>query len=87
MTITHVWIDEGCIACGACPMTAPTVFVIPDDVAEAYVMGSARVDGCASPNRRERSPLHLSISATDSETIEEAAHGCPVDVIRFLTAA
>ena len=87
MTITHVWIDEGCINCGACPMTAPTVFFIADDVAEAYVMGSARVDECAGPNRIERSSLRPTISAADSECIEEAANGCPADVIRFLTAA
>jgi len=81
MTITRVWIDEGCIACGACPLTCPTVFAIPDGDAE--VLGTARMDGITSPNRSERCQLNAAGRAQTAE-IEEAAEGCPVDVIRFM---
>ncbi len=81
MTITHVWIEEGCIACGACPLTCPTVFAIPDDDAE--ILGAARMDGITSPNRSERCQLNALCGARTAE-IEEAAEGCPVDVIRFV---
>jgi ferredoxin len=85
MSITHVWIEEGCIACGACPVVAPAVFIIPDGPAsdEAIVRGSARMDGIDGPNREARSALRVEISAAESDAIHEAAEGCPVEVIRF----
>ena len=30
MTITKVWIEEGCIACGSCEQICPEVFVVTD---------------------------------------------------------
>ena len=31
MSITKVWIEDGCIGCGESPFTCPEVFEIPDD--------------------------------------------------------
>jgi ferredoxin len=30
MSITKVWIEEGCIACGSCEQICPQVFVVTD---------------------------------------------------------
>jgi ferredoxin len=30
MSITKVWIEEGCIACGSCEQICPEVFVVTD---------------------------------------------------------
>ncbi len=30
MAVTKVWIEDGCIACGACEDTCPEVFEMPD---------------------------------------------------------
>jgi ferredoxin len=30
MSITSVWIEEGCIACGSCEQICPQVFVVTD---------------------------------------------------------
>jgi ferredoxin len=80
-TITHVWIEEGCIACGYCPIACPEIFDIPNEDAE--IRGSARMDGITSPNRIERSRLNeAGLACTDG--IEEAVAGCPVEVIQFL---
>ena len=83
MNVTHVWIEEGCLPCGACPAVAPTVFSIPAAYDGAIVLGSARVDGSDGPNRVERSALLAHISALESDAIREAAEGCPVEVIKF----
>src|SRR5206468_2404624 len=79
--ITHVWIDEGCIGCGACPTTAPLVFAL-DDQTDAVVLSDARQDGMTGPNRVERSPLRPALAAAEEAAIREAAEGCPVEVIR-----
>ncbi len=31
MTITKLWIDEGCISCNACEDLAPDIFEVDDD--------------------------------------------------------
>ena len=77
--ITRVWIEEGCIACGACPTVCPAVFDIPDQDAE--IRGEARIDGITSPNL-EKSRLNALGMLYTSE-IEEAAYGCPVEVIKY----
>ena len=33
MSITKVWIEEGCIVCGVCDATAPDVFELKDETA------------------------------------------------------
>ncbi|MBA3937292.1 MAG: ferredoxin [Planctomycetes bacterium] len=84
--ITQVWIEEGCIGCGACPTTAPAVFEL-NEVSDAVVLGSARQDGKTGVNRDERSPLHAKVAVAESLAIREAAEGCPVDVIRYRDCA
>jgi len=75
----RVWIEEGCLPCNACEAVVPEVFAIPE--AEALILGTARADGVTGDNRVARSPL---IIAVDRQLIEEAAEGCPVQVIRWL---
>ncbi|MDD4143571.1 MAG: ferredoxin [Prolixibacteraceae bacterium] len=41
MSITNVWIEEGCIACGLCEEICPDVFKVED---EAIVIESADYD-------------------------------------------
>ena len=79
MTIT-VWIAEGCLPCNACEVVAPTVFEVDE---EAIVLGTSRTDGTSNPNRDERSPLTQAIWEEFQDAIEEAAEGCPVEVIRI----
>ena len=82
--ITHVWIDDGCISCQACVGTAPAVFSIPGD--SAVVLAEVRVDGRTSRNDVEHSPLNA-IGLELSADIEEAAAGCPIDIIHVTRAA
>ncbi len=84
MTIAVVWIEEGCIPCGACAAVSPNIFLIPDDWQTAMVRGHARNDGIDSRNEDERSALRIGFAAAESEAIVEAAEGCPVEVIRFV---
>ncbi len=84
--ITHVWIEAGCIGCGACPSNAPAVFAL-DEATEAVVLGSARQDGLTGVNRDERSPLLTEVGVAESLAIREAAEGCPVDIIRYRDSA
>lgn len=87
MNITHVWIEEGCIPCGACTHSSPTVFAITDTWDTAIVRGLARADGIDSRNEAERSPLRIGFAAAETDAIREAAEGCPVEVIRFTSIA
>ncbi len=82
MRFTTAWIDEGCIGCGACATVCPQVFVLP--MSDAEIAGSARVDGLTGTNREQRSALHAHIVTECGDEIEEAAAGCPVDVIRLV---
>jgi ferredoxin len=36
MTITSVWIEEGCTLCGLCEDTCPEVFYLDEDSAQVY---------------------------------------------------
>ena len=83
MHITQVWIEEGCIPCGACAHISPNVFAITDAWDTAIVRGLARVDSIDSRNEVERSPLRIGFAAAETDAIREAAEGCPVEVIRF----
>jgi ferredoxin len=35
--ITRVWIEEGCVVCGACEVTAPKVFFVTDETSTLTV--------------------------------------------------
>lgn len=85
MAIKCVWIEEGCIACGSCPVIAPDIFIIPlgDGYEDAVIRGDVRLDGRQGPNRNERSPLLAQIGINHQPAIEEAAYACPVEVIRY----
>ncbi|HYE06052.1 MAG TPA: ferredoxin [Planctomycetota bacterium] len=82
MTITTAWIDEGCIGCGACATVCPQVFTLP--ASDAEIVAAARTDGLGGSNREQRSPLLAQVIAACRDEIEEAAAGCPVDVIRLV---
>jgi len=79
-TISRVWIEDGCIGCGACPTVCPEVFTLPEDL--AFIRAAVRMDGVTSSNHREMSRLNAH-GTSESERIEEAAHACPLAVITW----
>lgn len=80
--MTTIWIDEGCIACGACVDVAPEVFAM-DAGDGCLVAGAVRVDGIDSDNARERSPLKPGIAEANAEAIKDAVTGCPTECIKI----
>jgi ferredoxin len=80
MAVKLVWIEEGCITCGACEATCPEVFEVGPD--SSQIRGDAREDGLTSPNRAERSPL-TATGAGHQADIRTAAEGCPMGVIQL----
>lgn len=81
MAIVKVWIDEGCIVCGACGDECPDVFLVTDST--CFIRGTVREDGLDTENREERSPLKIEVRASLEDGIRSAASGCPVEVIKF----
>ena len=82
MAIVKVWIDEGCIVCGACGDACPDVFLVTDT--SCFIRGSVREDGTDSENREEQSLLKIEVRASLEGEIQSAASGCPVEVIKFM---
>jgi ferredoxin len=81
MAITKVWIEDGCIVCNACETTCPEVFNVTEDT--CHIRAEVREDGAKDTNLATKGPLKA-IAANDLEIqIEEAAQGCPVEVIKF----
>ncbi len=81
MGVARVWIEDGCIVCNACETTCPEVFKVTEDT--CHIRSEVREDGQQDTNLGSRNPLKPSF-ATDLEAqIEEAAQGCPVEVIKF----
>jgi ferredoxin len=81
MAITKVWIEEGCIVCNACETTCPEVFNVTED--SCTIRAEVRVDGVNSTNVTEQSALAGNLGDELADQIEEAAEGCPVEVIKF----
>ncbi|GLH72571.1 hypothetical protein GETHLI_10730 [Geothrix limicola] len=81
MAITKVWIEEGCIVCNACEAECPDVFHVTDS--SCNINGSVREDGVDSENRDEMSALSGSFGTDLEASIEAAAAGCPVEVIKY----
>jgi ferredoxin len=81
MAIKSVWIEEGCIVCNACEASCPDVFRVGDS--SSLIKAGVRQDGKESENRDEKSPLKIELQASLEAGIEEAASGCPVEVIQF----
>ena len=81
MAIKRVWIEEGCIVCNACETTCPEVFNVTED--SCYIRAEVREDGKQDTNLAARSGLTGTFGADLADQIEEAAEGCPVEVIKF----
>lgn len=81
MAITKVWIEEGCIVCNACETACPEVFLVTEDT--CIIRPEVREDGLETENRDEQSPLKGDLGEELADAIEEAAEGCPVEVIKF----
>lgn len=79
--VRSVWIEEGCIVCNACETTCPEVFLVTEET--CLIRAEARTDGQQSENRKEKVPLLLTIGSSLADAIEEAAEGCPVEVIKI----
>ena len=81
MAIKSVWIEEGCIVCNACESTCPEVFYVTEE--SCHILGDVREDGLQTENESEKSPLSGELGEELADQIEEAAEGCPVEVIKF----
>ncbi len=81
MAIKRVWIEEGCIVCNACETTCPEVFNVTED--SCFIRSDVREDGKQDTNLAARSALSGTFGADLADQIEEAAEGCPVEVIKF----
>lgn len=81
MSIKRVWIEEGCIACGACSAECPDVFNVTDDA--CMIRDAVREDGQESENRIEKSPIKADLASKYAAAIKSAASSCPVEVIEY----
>ena len=81
MSITKVWIEEGCIVCNACEAECPDVFHVTAD--SCHIKSDARQDGTEDENRSARSPLQTALQSTLENSIVAAAAACPVNVIQY----
>ncbi len=79
--MTTIWIDDGCIACGACVDVAPEIFAM-DAGDGCLVVSAARVDNRDSTNRDERSPLRPEVADYNRIPLEDAISGCPTECIK-----
>ncbi|TVR44296.1 MAG: ferredoxin [Planctomycetota bacterium] len=84
MAVTKVWIEEGCIVCNACETACPEVFLVTEDT--CMIRAEVREDGQETENRDEKAPLKAEAGEELADAIEEAAEGCPVEVIKFEVA-
>ena len=79
--MTTVWIEEGCIACGACVDVAPEIFAM--DAGDGCVIRSeVRRDGKDGANAAERSPLLPAAAAANATQLQDAVTGCPTECIK-----
>ena len=81
MSITKVWIEEGCIVCNACEAECPDVFHVTDTT--CTIRSEVRADGEQSENRDEMSELNADVQTSLEDSIIAAAAGCPVEVIKY----
>ena len=81
MSITKVWIEEGCIVCNACEAECPDVFNVTDTT--CTIRSEVRADGVQSENRDEMSDLNADVQSSLEDSIIAAAAGCPVEVIKY----
>lgn len=81
MAITKVWIEDGCIVCNACETTCPEVFKVTEDT--CYIRAEVMENGEEGTNLSAKAPLKADKAAELEGQIEEAAQGCPVEVIKF----
>jgi ferredoxin len=81
MAITKVWIEEGCIVCNACDAECPDVFLVTDTT--CVIKADVREDGLETENRDEMAALKPEFQESLEASIEAAAAGCPVEVIKF----
>ena len=81
MAVTKVWIEEGCIVCNACETACPEVFVVTDD--SCHIRGEVRSDGSEDENEESEEALLVDEPEELADQIEEAAEGCPVEVIKY----
>ena len=82
MGITKVWIEEGCIVCNACETTCPEVFLVTEET--CIIRAEVRTDGKEDENLESKSGLNGDVVDERADMIEEAAEGCPVEVIKFV---
>lgn len=75
-----VWIDEGCISCGACVDVAPEIFAM-DAGDGCLIRAAARCDGKDGDNLAERSPMPAALAEANAVQLQDAVTGCPTECI------
>ena len=79
MAVKTVWIEDGCILCGACESECPDVFLVTDS---CIIKGAVREDGLEDENQQARSPLKVALRVALEAGVAAAASACPVEVIK-----
>lgn len=82
MGVSKVWIEEGCIVCNACETTCPEVFLVTED--SCIIRAEVRTDGQEDENLEAQAGLSGDTGTELADMIEEAAEGCPVEVIKYV---
>jgi len=82
MTISKVWINEGCISCRTCEVMCPDVFHVTDD-GDCLIRDSVRTDGITSNNRNEKATLKFDLDPKLESEIINTAIKCPVKIIQI----
>lgn len=80
MSITHIWIEPGCIECRWCHDLAPEVFIIGNGT--SHIRGDALVKPITGLNEC-RIALKTQLTGQMAEFIEFVASGCPTSVIKL----
>jgi len=69
MTITRVWIEDGCIGCGLAETICPEVFKVAENADFDVVDSNTVIEGA-------------DLSSVEAK-IKAAAQSCPVEVIMY----
>lgn len=82
MTISKIWINDGCISCHKCEADCPDVFHITDD-GDCIISANLVINGIASNNRNEKTILKSALNHQLETKIIATAANCPIRIIEI----